>query len=197
MRVFCGKIWVLKYNGVGMRYSSNQFSNKEGKTNLNWVSIVAILCIFSIVVGITIAFFYHDDWATSGIGTSGPVNILAVGKGDVSIEDENTCNLVIDIDDEYDVLIPGMPIDMTANCKVFYSSTHPLLRAMLNMTFVDIDNDTDFDEDSTYETSRLTIGNKLITQIDDMVEDNGWYLHTDGYYYYIGKGNSSAGGGVR
>ena len=180
-------------------FSNNTFNNPVNRTNITkstiWIIAICLLC--SLVIGITIAFFYEDDWATSGVGMSGPVNIEAVGVGDVSIEDADTCNLVVSLDDNYEVLIPGMPIDLTANCKVYQSNTKPLLRAMLTLDLMDMEMEEIFDENSTLETSRLMITQNILNQLNNQIEENGWYLHTDSYYYYIGEDVSEvAGGGV-
>lgn len=174
-------------------FSNNQFSAKQRSSKTTMVFLVCILCALSLLVMTTIAFFYHDDWGNNNVQTSGPVNILAVGTGDNSIEDTNTSNLVVDIGEEYDVLIPGMPIYITANCKVFKSNTHPLVRAKFSMTFEDNSSGETFNEETSLGSSSLDIGDKIITQIDDEITDNGWYLHTDGFYYYIGTDTTPSG----
>ncbi|MGN0961523.1 MAG: hypothetical protein ACI4PF_04925 [Christensenellales bacterium] len=177
-------------------FSYNRFGNSANRTNTTKTTlwILSICILFSVIVGFTIAFFYKNDWASNNFGTSGPVNIEAVGVGDISIEDANTCNLVVSLDDNYDVLIPGMPINLTANCKVYQSNTKPLLRAMLSLDLLDQSGD-EFDEDSNLETSRLMIAQNMINQLNNQIETNGWYLHTDGFYYFIGTDNLEIAGG--
>ena len=112
--------------------------------------------------------------------------MLSAGGG-VTIEDDTNCNLQINFDEEYDVLIPGMPMDMPANCKVFASTTKPLLRAMITLDFLDPDTGDSLDLSSDAYNEGTTILQELLSQFDEEIEANGWYMHTDSYYYYVGK----------
>lgn len=143
-------------------------------------------------IGITIAWFSSSDWGSSGLGMSGKVNILAVGKGDQyhSIEDTvENANLVINLSDNYNVFIPGMEIDAQANCKIFKSTTSPLLRAKFSVLLYDKNNNkvADYLDESNvkgmleYELSEIVSG------------ATGWYKYSDGYYYYVGEHTISAG----
>ena len=85
----------------------------------------------AVFIGVTLAFFANSEFASSLLKMSGRVKITAVGKGKGynSIEDTDTCNLVINLQDGYKVLIPGMEIEAYANVKVHKSTTKPLIRA--------------------------------------------------------------------
>ena len=107
--------------------------------------IIILLVLFPLlIVTTTIAFFYASDYANTLINMSGKVDILAVGDGDFddsdsfsSIEDTYTSNLVVSLNDGYNVLIPGGDVLINANCKVFQSTTKPLLRAKLDFVLSD------------------------------------------------------------
>lgn len=166
-----------------------KFNGKQQKTNIIWLIVVVVsLCT---VVGITIAFFFNSDWANNNIGMSGKVDILAVGDGDLTIEDTYISNLEITLDDEYDVLIPGMDISLPANVKVFKSTTKPLLRARLDVELLDTE---DTEEEQNDE---LRVIQDLYGQLSDTIKDNGWYLHIDSWFYFVGNEaiNSELGGG--
>ena len=175
-------------------YNINQFQGKQNKDYGFAIIMFLIICFAST----TLAFFFYAEYSNKALTTSGPVLIEAVGAGDVTIEDtRNTTKLEVFLDDKYDVLIPGMPIDLTANCKVYKSTTKPLLRAMIELDLVDMTTGEDFDEDSTLETTRLMIAQNMLNQLNSQAEENGWYLHSDSYYYYvaINVDNLVSGGG--
>jgi len=164
------------------------FSYKS-KVSLGLIVIIALA--FVLFVSLTIAFFYNDDYATSKIGMSGKVKIEAVGEGEAynSIEDTHTSNLVITLGNGYDVLIPGMEVDINANCKVYKSTTKPLLRAKLE--FLVTDNVTGSESDGTgFEGGQIGSTDLVVAEISGQliseIRRNKWYLHTDGYYYYLG-----------
>ena len=94
-----------------------------------------------LVTGVTLAFFFDPDWSSGKVTMSGAVNIEAVGKGTAyeSIENTSTSNLMGSLSDGYSVLIPGMPISIDVNCKVYQSTTKPLLRADFNAVLLDKD----------------------------------------------------------
>lgn len=167
-----------------------QFSNKSTKSK---VGLVLILMFLSILIGFTLAFFSNYDFANKNVGMSGAVKIEAVGAGTAysSIEDTETSNLVISFEDDYDVLIPGMEIDMPVNVKVYKSTTKPLIRARLDMQLLDMDLDID-------ATDNLRVITDLYTQMTENIEENNWYLHTDSYFYYVGdivQDTATQGGG--
>lgn len=110
------------------------------KNNLEILKYFSLLFL-AVTIGITLAFFFDEDFASSIIGMSGKVKITAVGKGNKysSIEDTDTCNLVMYLQDGYSVLIPGMEIEMYANVKVHHSTTKPLLRAKFALELYDKD----------------------------------------------------------
>jgi hypothetical protein len=141
---------------------------------------VAFFCASILFVGVTLAFFASSDFANSNITMSGKVQIEAVGRGDLTVEDTASCNLEIYLDDTYEVLIPGMPIDLPANCKVMQSTTSPLLRAKLEVLL------TNSQEDETEHEDAMNVAQNMNTQLLTMIKANGWHAHTDGYLYYIG-----------
>ena len=153
---------------------------KVKNSNEKKVSIYIILLLLSVFIGVTIAFFANSEFATSLLGMSGKVKIEAVGKGNKSIEDNSTCNLEIQLDRDYGVLIPNMPITIYANCKVKRSTTKPLLRAKFQVTVLD-------KYGNPYvETGENLVSIDIYTMLSHIVLDNdSWYLHTDGYFYYI------------
>ena len=155
-----------------------------------------ILCIFSI----TVAYFFSNDYASKTVVMTGKVDIEAVGKGNSysSIQDtSSSSNLVIYLDDiyntdplnpqSYTVLIPGMPISLDANCKVYRSTTKPLLRAKFEVEIYDDSNTLLTDEETVY-TGTTSLYDSFTTMIDGVItHDSDWLLYSDGYYYYIGS----------
>lgn len=136
-----------------------------------------------ITTGITLAFLANSDFASKWLGTSGKVKIEAVGKGDKAIDGRipNSCNLEIDIDRDYGVLIPNMPITLYANCKVYKSTTKPLLRASVIVTVVESTGNP-VDEDSIDDSITADFSAQIYTRIE---ETNAWYYHSDGYFYLV------------
>lgn len=167
--------------------------------------LMLILLFFGLFITSTIAYFFDSDFGTGVVGMSGGVYIEAVGKGDKnigldqsgnfdSIEDNATTNLIITLSDEYERLIPGMDVTIDANCKVFASTTSPLLRAKIEFQMYNQD-------DQTHEGAT-----KVFTDMHDdltsIIESNNWRIHTaegedEAYWYYVGdvvqKPNVSTG----
>lgn len=159
------------------------------KTNPYLIPVLLTI-ILVLVVSSTIAFFFDSNFGSGKIVMSGAVNIEAVGKGEAyeSIEDTSTSNMLVTLGNNYKVLIPGMPISLDANVKVYRSTTKPLLRADFNAVLMD-------------KTTGATVGNEydqdflveMYTSLQSQIAENGWYLHSDGYFYYIGT-NTKQGG---
>lgn len=160
------------------------------KTNIPYLLISCILSIF-LVVGTTLAFFYADDFATNSTTMSGKVVIKAVGAGDAyeSIEDTSTSNLIITLQDNYPVFIPNMKINLNANCKVYMSTTKPLLRARLELLLIDM---------STGEIDKEAFIDDIYGQFVDNILDNSKWIkykvngEAEEYFYYIGTTQQSA-----
>lgn len=179
----------------------NNFKNFKQKVNIPYALISCVLAIF-LVVGITIAFFFDDDWASSSVQMSGKVDIEAVGNPDedgkyssiedISSDDGKTSKLVIRLQDDYDVLIPNMEMYIYANCKVSQSTTSPLLRAKVEMRVVG--------SPTSGTTAENDQNAEVITDIYDrfsdvILEDADWVSYTsdDGtYFYYIGSKTQTA-----
>lgn len=169
-------------------------------------AILLIIICFSFLVTLTVAFFYDSDYASNMIGMSGKVRIEAVGHGvcdcvlegktecedlsHQSIEDTYTSNLIITLDPDsglgYDVVIPGMPLRVDANCKVYKSNTSPLLRAKIEFDLISALTG------ETVTDSQILIS-ELYGQMISIIEDNNWFLHTDGYFYYVGDVTQPSG----
>lgn len=161
------------------------------------IGIILILILsFALSVSITIAFFFNSVFGNSTIHMSGKVDIEAVGDGELedpdsfsSIEDTHTTKLVVTLADGYKVLIPGMDISVDANCKVYQSTTSPMLRAKLEFVLIDTSTGLEIDR-SDFENGEIGSSNYLVSDICgkliDIIEENDWYLHTDSYYYYLG-----------
>ena len=165
------------------------------KKTLSLNSLMMIAVCITFVVTLTIAFFYHDDFSTSMITMSGKVKVEAVGEGvcdcvvagktecedpsHKSIEDTHTSNLIITLDQDYEVVIPGMPLGVDANCKIYKSNTSPLLRARVDFELVSALTG------ETVTDSQVLIS-ELYGQMISIIESNKWFLHTDGYFYYLG-----------
>ncbi len=161
--------------------------------SLNSLMLIAICITF--VVTLTIAFFYHDIFSTSTITMSGKVKIEAVGEGvcdcvlagktecedpsHLSIEDTHTSNLIITLDSDYEVVIPGMPLGIDANCKIYKSNTNPLLRARVDFELISA-------LTGEVVTDSQVLISELYGQMVSIIESNKWFLHTDGYFYYLG-----------
>lgn len=142
--------------------------------------LIVLLILFSVVASVTLAFFFDSEFGTNNTTMTGKVQIKAVGMGDLTIEDDASCNLVIYLDDEYDVLIPGMDINIVANCKVLQSSTKPLLRAKIDMNLADRQTGEEL-------TDSLEIMEDMYGQLCSDIELAGkWFQYTDGYFYYLG-----------
>lgn len=157
-----------------------KFSNSKQDGSASKAGVVLALFLLSIFVGVTLAFFFSSDYASKNITMSGAVKIEAVGPAPArnSIEDTvTTSKLVVELDKTYNKLIPGMPISIPANCKVYKSSTKPLLRAMLDITM--------YENDLVTESGDLSITLDFMSQMYPKIKENGWYLHTDGYFYYV------------
>ena len=168
--------------------------------SLNSLMLIAICITFAVTL--TIAFFYHDDFSTSMITMSGKVKIEAVGEGvcdcvvagktecedpsHKSIEDTHTANLIITLDQDYEVVIPGMPLGIDANCKIYRSNTSPLLRARIDFELISALTG------ETVTDSQILIS-ELYGQMISIIEDNNWFLHTDGYFYYVGDVTQPSG----
>jgi len=160
--------------------TSKNFNNCKKRFNTHSISILIILtiCIFT---GVTLAFFFASDYATKYVEMSGAVKIEAVGKGTAynSIEDGVvTTKLEIELQDNYDVLIPGMKIFVPANCKVYKSTTKPLLRAKLNLDILHTD--------LSNTNANQNISSDLYSKLSSIITTNKWHLHTDAYFYYVG-----------
>lgn len=166
---------------------SMMFSNNK-KQNRSSLSL-AIILIAAVFVGTTLAFFFATDWASKSLVMSGKVDILAVGDGNVSIEDNNSISkLVITLDNGYNRLIPGMPIEMPVSVRVTRSTTKPLIRARIQMKILDR-------ETMTEQSDELAALQNMYGQMINIIESNDWYLHTDGYFYYISGVTQTGVGG--
>lgn len=83
------------------------------------------------------------------------------------------------MDRDYGVLIPNMPVNIYANCKVYKSTTMPLLRASFSVTVLDeTDNPLQLDEHNV----SADITSQILNNIDNKAY---WYRHSDGFYYYV------------
>lgn len=161
------------------------------------VSLLPILLVvFCCIVTLTIAFFFSDDFATGHLGISGKVQIVAVGKGDEYNSIENgvtSTNLVIELDNGHDTLIPGMPLRMDANCKVKRSTTKPLLRAWLNLGLYNTETMDKIEDWNENAGVIVDINNQLDTIITG---SSKWVLADDGFYYYINSKNAILGDSI-
>lgn len=164
-------------------FSSGKFSNHINRHRITYAWLVILLLVFSATISLTLAFFYHEDWANNSIGTSGAVTITAVGDNNASIQDNGkTCRLVVTLDDYYEnLVIPNAPLSLTANCKVSNSTTNPLLRASFKLEFIDKTLGVPVKNNSTIDGFVANMQGELAT----IVTANGWFLQ-DGYYYYVG-----------
>ena len=172
------------------------------KKSLSLNSLMLIAICITFVVTLTIAFFYHDDFSTSMITMSGKVKVEAVGEGvcdcvvqgktecedpsHSSIEDTHTANLIITLDQDYEVVIPGMPLGIDANCKIYKSNTSPLLRARIDFELISA-------LTGEVVTDSQVLISELYGQMVSIIESNKWFLHTDGYFYYLGDVTQPSG----
>lgn len=153
---------------------------------------IAILLLCAIV-SLTVAFFFSSDWATKYVQLSGSVRIEAVGKGSAhsSIEDTvSSCNLDIDIDRDYGVLIPNAPLAIYANCKVSKSTTKPLLRAKMDISILDDEGE----EFVVGEDSEHNVAQDFSSLLETSVLDGTNWAYVNGYYYYLDTPSTSANG---
>lgn len=174
-----GEVSMHKYGGKEYSYTQKR---------LSIFSFVALM-LLAVTIGVTLAFFFNSDFASSLLKMSGRVKITAVGKGKGynSIEDTDTCNLVINLQDGYEVLIPGMEIEAYANVKVHKSTTMPLIRAKFSLELYD-ENGVAY---NPIADSDNIVGD-LEYQLNNCIESLGnWYKHIDNYYYYVGDNEIS------
>jgi len=176
-----------------------QFSYKSSRTSSS-AAFLALLTIMLIAVTITLAFYFNSDWASKFVGMSGKVDIEAVGskgEGYKSIEDTvSSSNLTIKLDSGYSVLIPGMPIEIIANCKVKQSTTSPLLRARIDITLATMIGSAIGDDyiESDIINGEMTLKEYFQNEMKEIVsKDNDWFFHTDGYFYYVGEHGADQG----
>ena len=164
-----------------MKIGSNTFTSKRKSTSV-YLALVFAFLLLALGISITLAFFFDTDY-TSGYQTmSGKVQIEAVGTGNASIEDTTTeSKLVITLEDLYPVLIPGMKINLPANCMVYQSTTMPLLRAKFEFELIGYDSLTE-----AGKTMSVNAIEDMTSDLFDIINGNKWYQHTDGYYYYGG-----------
>ena len=140
-------------------------SGQDSSKSWRLIAIVSIIVIcLSAFVGGTLAYFYYSDWSSSFVGMSGKVDILAIGAGNSSIEDDNTTKLEIILDGNHTHLIPNMPIEMPANVKVSKSTTNPLIRAKIDMQLLNMIT-MEEDEDD------LALGENLLSQFYAIIEE--------------------------
>lgn len=159
---------------------------------------VAVILLLSCFFGITIAFFFDSDYADNTFQMSGAVVIEAVGENGSSIEDVEdedglTSKLVINLVDNYKYLIPGAPLSIPVSCKVYQSTTSPLLRASFNLKLYrsvdDAQNpleEVDLNELFPAGDDRRDFLTDVSDQISSKIISHGWYLY-NGYYYYVGN----------
>jgi len=182
------------------------FSNSAQRSMFG---LVLLFLLSVLTVGVTIAFFSDSEYASKYQQMSGVVEIEAVGDdlGEVSIEDTYTYdgdgnvtghnqNLITSIT-LGDRIIPNMPLDIIANCKVKKSTTNPLLRAKFNLKLskkVEILNNGIGTGEYEYidvlpEDDIFNLVNFFNDQFNSIIHESSeggdhWYLFTDGYYYY-------------
>lgn len=186
----------------------SKFKPLPQKTYIPYALISCILAIF-LVVGTTIAFFFDSDWGSSTTQMSGHVRIEAVGNpvtggkytapnGDTynSIEDVNGYSkLVINLQDDYPVLVPNMEMYIYANCRILQSNTNPLLRAKMELLLTEIDVSDDGENNASDIHSAIT---DIYGQFSDIILNDEWVKYTvpgetQEYFYYIGNINQTAG----
>lgn len=158
--------------------------------------VLLLLLFFALNSTLTLAFFYDGEWGSNIVGLSGKVKIQAVGVGDHdvdletpgnfdSIEDTiDSSNLIITLGDGYQTLVPGMDVFIDANCKVFESTTSPLLRAKIEFMFVDND------DNEIGETNQVL--SDMQGRIAAVIQSNNWVIYTapgetQAYWYYLGS----------
>lgn len=145
--------------------------------------LVCLLVLTFSLVGSTLAYYFSDDFASSMIGLSGKVDIEVVSKtADVSIEDDTETKLIIYVEDNYGVHIPGGWFEPTANIKVYQSTTKPLLRAIMDVQLINMETDEVITD---AEIDKFDLAESLYDSLADIVTSNGWvYYPEDKYYYY-------------
>ncbi len=180
---------------------SHQFNIPKRKNNQ---AVILLSFMLVCIIAITLAYYFASDFATKTVVMTGKVDIEAVGSGPSysSIENRNpNSNLFVSIPSPYNnvngkgVLIPGMPISLDANCKVYASTTKPLLRAKFEIQIYD--NDTLLtSQQATYTGSSgdVSLYDSFTTMLDNVITaGSDWlYYSTDGYYYYIGSHTPNA-----
>ena len=174
--------------------------NFSGNKYVSIIGLVLTIVLSFSLIGFTIAFFSSGDFTSGFIGLSGAVNIEAVGLGDDSIENTEsegviTSKLLTHLDPAYGngnyFLVPEAPLNIRANCKVYKSATHPLLRA--NISFVL----TSPDHNTTVSDMSDIYFQLLLTNFKDVVSsenDDGEWIYYDNYFYFVQKNQSIASG---
>ncbi len=184
--VVCVYAYIAKLKFSWRRMEKKNFSAKR---SMSLVPIaILLLCT---IVSLTVAFFFSSDWATKYVQLSGRVSIEAVGKGTAynSIEDTvSSCNLDIDIDRDYGVLIPNAPLSIYANCKVNQSTTKPLLRAKMEVSIFDTSGN------SFSETGEHNVAEDMTILLKTNILDGSNWAFFEGYYYYLETPTTNAQG---
>ena len=89
----------------------------------------------------------------------------------------------ITLSDEYDRLIPGMDVSVDANCKVFASTTKPLLRAKIEFEM--------YNESDETHVGAENVFTDMHDDLSTIIYGNNWRIYTapgedEAYWYYVG-----------
>lgn len=178
-----------------MRKKITTKHNYSSKTQHGVFGLIVLSFLCVLLAGTTLAYLYADDFSTNMIGLSGKVDIEAVSRGNTytSIQDTTDTKLIIYVEDDYEVHIPGGWFEPTANVKVYNSTTKPLLRAKMSVELIDM---TTSQVVTDEEVDIYNLAERLYDSLEVIVIDNGWVFYdVDNYYYYRGTNaiNSQVG----
>lgn len=156
-----------------------------------FIGLVVLFLVCVTFVGSTFAYYYADDFSSGLITMSGKVDIVVVSRADayVSIEDDTDTNLIIYVEDNYTVHIPGAWFEPTANLKVYESTTKPLLRAKMDVYLINMETDEVITDD---DIDTFDLDKTLYDSLEDIVESNGWIYYAEDKYYYYRNTNPTA-----
>ena len=148
------------------------------------LSIVLLLCL---CVTTMLAYFDGKQTSNTTLILGGPVRVSIIDNNNNDTYGEG--NLVMNIKNNREILLPGIGIDVQAIAKVSSSEKNPtyaLLRAILD---VDVTGLNEQQAKEVEDMIRYELGRSLTQRIDASKPGatDGWLQHTDGNYYYCSQ----------
>ena len=147
------------------------------------LSVVLLICL---CVTTTLAYFAGKQTSNTTLILGGPVRVSIVDNNNNNTYGQG--NLVMNIKNDREYLLPGIGIDMQAIANVSSSKdpTKALLRAILD---IDVTGLNERQAKEVEEMIRYELGRSLTSRIDSTRPGarDGWVYHSDGNYYYCSQ----------